>query len=137
MRNQLRETRRTSRRHLEAESFTTSLGTPHHYSLDATFSYKETICKTMAEPAWPYRSPDYITYRPPSVAQFFARLRLVRRGQPQNGLLPSAGWHCHSWLCSGPNCYDLESHVRPTLSPRPPKTKANFFDFEAFSGLTI
>src|SRR5579872_1203238 len=59
---------------------------PHN--LDATFSYKETICKRIAQPAWPYRFRIIQRTRPPSVAQFFVRLRLVRRGQPQNGLLP-------------------------------------------------
>src|SRR5580704_1913518 len=57
-------------------------------NLDATFSYKETTCKTMAEPVWPYRPRIIQRTRPPSVAQFSACLRLVRRGWAQNGLLP-------------------------------------------------
>ena len=111
------KTRRTPRRHLEAESFTTSRHAAPH-SLDATFSYKETICKTMAQPAWPYRPRIIQRTRPPSVAQFFARLRLVRRGQPQNGLLPPLTQPLLA--VQRAELLHLDRNA-PTLSPRPPK----------------
>lgn len=88
------------------------------HSLDATFSYKETICKRMAEPVWPYRPWIIQRTRPPSVAQFFARLRLVRRGQPQNGLLPPLTQPLLA--VQRAELLHLDRNA-PTLSPRPPK----------------